>query len=61
MKFFKETTGQVGDFRYPAHVYAINTKSGKLVGYIPEGQTELRHLTPMKFDKRRRTFTEVYP
>ena len=37
IEVLRETTGTVGDFTYPPHVYYINKKSGRLVAFRPVG------------------------
>lgn len=59
MEILKETTGQVGDFRYPENIYILNS-AGKLVGYRREGEGFTTYFEkPMAFDKRRRTFIKL--
>ena len=58
MKFYQETT--VYDPPMPAHIYALNDSQSKLHGYVKSGTTELiMFATPLKFDSRKRKFTEV--
>jgi hypothetical protein len=59
MKYLKETTKwDKTEVRIPAHTYIVSGM--KVYGYIPEGSTEdIMFKTPLKFDKRRRSFEEV--
>lgn len=53
-----ETTGLVGDFKYPANTYYLND-AGKLVGFKAEDGTETMFNNAMAFDKRGRQFKKV--
>ena len=52
----KETTGRVGDFRYPENIYFVDKKAGKLHAMIDESGKKTVFSQPFKFDTRRRTF-----
>jgi len=51
-----ETTGTVDGFTYQPHIYYVDKKSGKLVGYQPTGGSKVVFSRPLKFDKRYRKF-----
>jgi len=56
MKLLQETT--VWEDRTPNHAYFL--EGDRCVGYIKAGtDTPVMFAKPMRFDKRRRTFTEV--
>jgi len=56
MKLLQETT--VWEDRTPNHAYFL--EGDRCVGYIPAGtDNPIMFRKPMRFDKRRRTFTEV--
>lgn len=60
-KFYQETTKDYSvEYRVPLHTYVLNEQK-QCVGYIKEGQEEVRWFnSPMKsFDKRKRTFKNV--
>jgi hypothetical protein len=51
-----ETTGTVDGFTYQPHIYYVDKKSGKLVGFHPKGGEKKIFSKPMKFDKKYRKF-----
>lgn len=55
MQAFKETTVWNADYHVPNHTYIVD--STRIVAYIPEGRsTPVVLKTPIKLDKRGRTF-----
>lgn len=52
---------EIGDNPYPNHTYILKNKtSGKMIGYIPHGQTKpILFVKPLSFDKRKRKFKEI--
>lgn len=56
MKVLQETT--VWEDRTPNHTYFL--EGDRCVGYIPAGtDNPIMFRKPMRFDKRRRTFSEI--
>jgi len=57
MDAMRETTGVVGEFRYPEHIYFV--EKDKVFGYIREGESELTLFKkPMRFSTRFRKFVK---
>ena len=56
-----ETTQWDDEYSIPSHIYIIERgRSGRLLGFIPSGQTEgIMYAKPKIFDKRRRQFKKL--
>jgi hypothetical protein len=59
IEVLRETTGTVDGFTYQPHVYYVNKKSGKLVGFQPVGGQVVIYEKAKAFSKSYRTFEKM--
>ena len=53
IELLRETTGTVSGFTYQPHIYYVNKRSGKLVGFQPVGGQ-------VKFYEKAKAFSKSY-
>lgn len=60
IEMLRETTGAVGNFAYPPHVYYLNKRSGRMVAFHPvNGELKIYEGKGYSFSKRYRTFEKL--